>query len=460
MTFTRRDFLSGSAALAALPSFVPRAIAAPLPRDVDVIVIGAGAAGIAAGRRIAAANRKVLVLEATAVKGGRCASDTTFAMPFDRGARWLYSSDINPVVKLARGVGMDIYPVSRGQRIRIGRRNARAGETEDFLATLVRANRAITDAARGRVDMSCATAMPQDLREWAGTSDFLLGAYATGKDLKDLSAIDQSMALPRDMPSGCRQGVGTLVSKLAESLPVALSTPATRVTWGGRGVLVETPAGTFTARAVIVTASTNVLAAGKIKFTPELPKRQLDAMGRLSLGSYDRIALELPGNPLGLNRDDVVVEQSSDRRTGLLLANVGGSSLCQVDVAGSFGAEISARGEAEMVAFAIEWLTKLFGADVASLVKRKAATRWNEMPYVMGAMSAASPGGQPLRKALMEPLASLFFAGEAAHETRWGTVGGAWESGERAAEAALRKIGVLKEVEVPKPSNKRQGTSR
>ena len=47
-----------------------------------------------------------------------------------------------------------------------------------------------------------------------------------------------------------------------------------------------------------------MLASGNIKFTPDLPKRQLDAAAQLSLGNYDHIALELPGNPLGLARDD------------------------------------------------------------------------------------------------------------------------------------------------------------
>ena len=102
-----------------------------------------------------------------------------------------------------------------------------------------------------------------------------------------------------------------------------------------------------------------------------------------------------------------------------------------------------------MTAFAIEWLAKLFGADVAGSVKRTRATRWNDVPYVLGAMSAASPGGQPMHRILMEPLGSLFFAGDAVHETQAGTVGGAWESGERAAEAALRRLGVLK----PLPSD-------
>lgn len=456
MTITRRDILAGSAALAALSSFGARAIAAPLPRDADIVVIGAGAAGIAAARRIAAAGRKVVVIEAAPNVGGRCVTDAAaFDAPFDRGARWLYNAETSPVAKLARGVGMDMLPAPRGQRIRIGRRNARAGESEDFLATLVRANRAMGDAVRGKADMPAAAGLPKDLGVWAGTTDFLLGATATGKDLKDLSALDLVAMAQRDGPSACRQGLGTLIAKLGDGLPIALSTPVTRIVWSGRDAQVETSTGTITAKAVIMTASTNALMSGKIKFAPELPKRQQDAASRLTLGSYDHIALELPGNPLGLSRDDIVIEQSADRSTGFLLANLGGSSLCQVDVAGSFGAELSARGEAAMVAFATEWLTKLFGADVKNIAKRTTATRWNDMPYVFGAMSAASPGGQPARKVLMEPLGSLFFAGEAAHETQWGTVGGAWESGERAAEAALRKIGALKDAPVAEKSGKK-----
>lgn len=455
MTITRRDVLAGSAALS-LSSIVSRAWAAPVPRDAEVVVIGAGAAGIAAARRIAAAGRKVVVIEAASAIGGRCVTDATaFDVPFDRGARWLYNTETSPIAKLARGVGMDLLPAPRGQRIRIGRRNARAGEAEDFLATLVRANRAMGDAVRGKADMPAAAGLPKDLGVWAGTTDFLLGAMATGKDLKDLSALDLVTMAQRDGPSACRQGLGALIAKLGEGLPIVLSTPVTRIVWSGRDAQVETTGGTIAAKAVIMTASTNALLSGRIKFAPELPKRQQDAASKLTLGSYDHIALELPGNPLGLSRDDIVIEQSTDRSTGFLLANLGGSSLCQVDVAGSFGAELSARGEAAMVAFATDWLTKLFGADVRNIAKRTTATRWNDMPYVFGAMSAAAPGGQPARKVLMEPLGSLFFAGDAAHETQWGTVGGAWESGERAAEAALRKIGALKDAPVAEKSGKK-----
>jgi monoamine oxidase len=452
MTITRRDFLSASAALAIGPALGRKARAAPLPREADIVVIGAGAAGIAAARRIQAANRKVIVLEAAGQIGGRCITDTaTFDVPFDRGARWMHNPDTNPMIRLARGAGLEVVPAPLGQKIRIGRRNARAGEVEELLATLVRANRAIDDASRGKLDVSCASALPRDLGDWAGTIEFLLGANATGKDLKDLSAIDKIRAQDRSAALACRQGLGTLIAKLGDGLPVSLGVAATRIAWGGRDVTVETQAGKIAARAAIITVSSNVLASGNIKFAPDLPKRHLDAAAKLGLGSYDHIVLQLPGNPLGLARDDVVIEQSKDARTAFLFANMGASSLCSIDVAGSFGRDLSAQGEAAMVAFAVEWLSKLFGSEVAKAVKKSRATRWNTAPFALGAMSAASPGGQPSRKILMEPVGSLFFAGEAAHETLWGTVDGAWESGERAAEAALRKIGAIKDPEPDQP---------
>src|ERR1700740_2681242 len=115
MAMTRRDlFWASAAAIAAAPAFARRAWAAPLPRDADVVVIGAGAAGIAAARRIAAANRKVVVIEASEAIGGRCVTDNTaFDVPFDRGARWLYGADSSPVERLARGAGVDMYPAPR-----------------------------------------------------------------------------------------------------------------------------------------------------------------------------------------------------------------------------------------------------------------------------------------------------------------------------------------------------------
>jgi len=456
----RRSFLAASAAISATMTAAPaRAAPGALPvakkpgqapqapprsGSVDVVIVGAGVAGIAAARRLAAAGRRFALVEAAATVGGRCVTDTTvFGVPFDRGAHWVHMPDINPVAKLGTQTGLDIYPAPPGQRVRIGRRYAREGEMEDYLGGIVRASTAIADAAR-KADLACAQALPKDLGAWRSTIEFVLGPFGCSKDLAEVSALDFSRSAERDTDVLCRQGLGALLAKLAGGIPIELSNPVTRISFGARagGVEVETARGQFVARAAIVTVSTNVLAAGKIKFTPDLPKRQLDAAARLKLGSYDHVVLELPGNPLGLRPDELVFEKSDSNRTAALFANVSGTPLCMIEVAGGFGRDLAAKGDAAMFDFAQSWLTGLFGTDVAKAVKRKYATHWNDEPWTMGGFSAAAPGGQPSRKVLMESINDrIWFAGEAAHETLWGTVGGAWESGERAADAAVKSFG-------------------
>jgi monoamine oxidase len=443
----RRTFLAGAAALA-----LPGPVLAQGSGEVDIVVIGAGAAGIAAARRIAAANRRSVLIEATDRIGGRCATDSRiFGVPFDRGAHWLYAMDVNPVVKAAAGTGLDVYAAPPGQKVRIGRRYARESELEDFLSVLVRANRAIIEASRGKTDVSCLQALPKDLLDWRNTVEYVLGPLPYGKDLRDLSAVDVSKAAERDSGAFCKQGLGALLTRLAGGLTVRLSTPVTRInTWVRGKVEVETGKGTIVARAAIVTASTNVMAAGKIRFDPELPKRHLDAFGKLGLGSQDHVVLELAGSPLGPQRDDLIYEKADSARTAAMLANVGDTSLCMIQLAGKLGRDLSAQGEAAMVDYAQEWLAKLYGSDIRKAVRRTHATRWNQEPYVLGAASAASIGGQGARAVLTEPVRDrVWFAGEAVHETQWGTVGGAWLSGERAAEAAMRKLGW---ITTPRPA--------
>ena len=435
----RRAFLAGSAAVAAAP-----VLAAPAVQpDFDVLIVGAGAAGIAAARRVAAAGRRFVVLEASERWGGRCFTDMrTFRIPYERGARWIYMPDLNPLAKLALKAGLDIYPMPAGQRLRIGLRDAREGETEDFFANLVRCNRGISDAARGKVDVSCAQALPNDLGDWRPTMEFVLGNFGCGKALSDISAMDLAKSAEREVAAFCRQGLGTLVGKLAFGSPIQFSSPVTRIAWGDRLVEAETRGTLLTARAAIVTASTAVLASGKIKFQPGLPARHAEAIGKLGLGSYEHVAIEFAGNPLGLRSDDLIFEKAAGPRTAALLGNVSGSRLCVVEIAGRLAADLAGDGEAAMTTFAIDWLAGLFGSGLKRAVERTHATRWTKEPWVLGAFSAAAPGGQWARKALSEPLDErLWFAGEAVHETLWGTIAGAGEAGERAADAAIKRLG-------------------
>jgi len=441
---SRRSFLAGSAAsagMAALPA--RRAVSAPpiaSTSDFDTVIVGAGAAGIAAAKRLAAAGRRYVIIEAADHIGGRCVTDSrSFGVPFDRGAHWIHLPDTNPVAKFAPGRGIEMYPAPRSQKVRIGLRYAREKELEDFLAVQVRATRAIDDAAR-KADVAAGSALPTDLGDWQATAEFVLGPFAYGQDLAKLSAADFASAAERSSDAFCRQGFGTLLAAQAAGTTVEFSTPATGIGID-RGVTVQTPKGTITARTGIITVSTAVLASGRIQFMPELPQRMTEAFHSLPLGSYDHIALELARNPLGLDSDDLVFEKSADTHTAAILGNVSGTPLCLIEVAGGFGRSLAAQGADAMVDFAGNWLGKLYGADVRKAIQRAAVTRWNADALALGAMSAALPGGHAARAVLTESVRdAVWFAGEAMHETLWGTVGGAWESGERAADAVLRRL--------------------
>lgn len=446
MNISRRLFLAGSACVAA-----STLRAAPPSGEVDIAIIGAGAAGIAAARRITAFNRSFVLIEANAVAGGRCLTDTgIFGVPFDIGARWIYLPDSNPVAKLATQNRIATYPAPDGQRIRIGRRYAGDGELEQFQSKFIACKRVIQDWRKA--DQRCAEVLPPNLNDWHPLIDFLLGPFSCGKDVDEVSAIDLSKSADRDVSAFSPIGFGGLLATLAARIPVQLATPARRIDWAGQpGVQIETPRGLIKARSAIVTVSTGVLSSDKIKFIPDLPKRQQDAISKLKLGNYEHIALELPGNPLGLASDDLIYEKCKSTRTAAILGNVSGTPLCVVEVGGKFGRELALRGAETMADFAIDWLADLYGSDVRKLVRRVSVTGWHDDPSALGSFSAAAVGGQPSRLILMEPLNNrLWFAGEAAHETLWGTVGGAWESGERAATEALRRLGVM--VAAPNPS--------
>jgi monoamine oxidase len=434
-SFSRRSFLAASAMLAARPALAQKQSGG----DADVIVVGAGAAGIAAARRLAAEKVNVLVFEAQDRVGGRCATDTkTFGVPFDLGAHWIHTPDANPLI--AAAPAPEIYAAPHWQTVRMGARPARDAELEVFLATQVRAQRAMREPVKSKTDVPASRLLPQDVGVWRPTLEFLSGPYALGKDLNEVSAFDFTRASERIGDSFSPQGYGGLLARLASGLNIRRSRPVSMMAWG-KSTVIETEESLWYPRAVILTCSTKALLSQDIEFIPPLPKRVKDAAAQLPLGSLDHIALDLPGNPLALQKDDFVIEQASGPQTAAMLANVSGTGLHVVSVGGAFGRDVSAKGEAAMLEFALQWINSLFAVDVRRMIKKSFVTRWNAQEYVGGAMSAATPGHTDARKVLMEPLGRIWLAGEALHDTKWGTVEGAWESGVRAAEGVLAQLG-------------------
>jgi len=125
--------------------------------------------------------------------------------------------------------------------------------------------------------------------------------------------------------------------------------------------------------------------------------------------------------------------------------------LCSIDVAGSFGRDLSAQGEKAMIAF---------GSNADKIVRQRSSIRRQEIQRhalerraVRARRDVGFHTGRPaLREGFVGANRLHVSRGEATHETLWGTVDGAWESGERAAEAALRRIGALRIPNPPVPA--------
>ncbi|MFN8829208.1 MAG: flavin monoamine oxidase family protein [Labrys sp. (in: a-proteobacteria)] len=441
MKATRRGFLGVLGGLAATPALASRKkAAAPLPRtEVDVVVIGAGAAGIAAARRLLAAKRSVLVVEARDRVGGRAETDTAlFNRPVDLGAHWLHDAANNSLVALARSAGIVTQTAPDG-RLDMGGRFATEAELTAYDAALDAATQAIEAAAAEGRDVAAAGVVP-DGGDWRETVAFSLGPYDSGVDLDDLSTVDFANGAEGEdfFATG---GYGALVAGLAEGLPITLSTLVTTIDWSGKGVRIDSAAGIIEAKAAIITASTNALMAERIVFKPALPDPTLSALAALPLATYNHIILEIPGDPLGFGPDAEITFRIEDPNALGLLANIGGGPLWYCDVAGRFGKELEEESDLVAGDWAKDFLARRFGRALVPPSVRVAVTHWGLEPTILGAFSAAVPGGAARRLDLARPLGDrLYFAGEATSVTAFGTVHGAWLEGERAAAAVLARL--------------------
>lgn len=186
-----------------------------------MLIVGAGAAGIAAARRLVGSGRTFAILEASDRRGGRCFTDArTFDQRYDVGAYLIHLPEQSSLTKLATQNRIELYPDPQIQQIRVFGRKGFQRDLEQLYSDRVRCNLAISDAAAVKDEISCADALPKDLGDWRQTMEFILGPYRFGADLKELAAKEYAVSIDRNPALLCRQGVGYLVGRLAIGIPI------------------------------------------------------------------------------------------------------------------------------------------------------------------------------------------------------------------------------------------------
>jgi monoamine oxidase len=266
-------------------------------------------------------------------------------------------------------------------------------------------------------------------------------AALAGAEPERTSTLDFARATLSGSNRRLERGLGALIAHYGRGLPVRLTTPVTAIRWGGKDVRVDTPHGSLRARTVIVTLSTSVLAAGRLRFEPALPAARLDALAGVPTGAANKVALAFTRNVF--DRAAPFFLRFADERFAPFVFEMRpfGRELAIGHLGGRWARELEAVGPKAMIELAKEALVHAFGADVRRHLRAAASTAWCGDPEVMGGYSCALPGRAHLRPLLAEPLAErVFFAGEACSLDHYGTVHGARETGVAAAHDVARRL--------------------
>ncbi|MFG1276101.1 flavin monoamine oxidase family protein [Xanthobacter autotrophicus] len=412
--------------------------------DTDVVVIGAGAAGLAAGTRLRQAGLPFRIIEAASIPGGRAATDTTtLGVPFDLGCHWLHDARENPFTALADRLAFKVgRNTPSARRLHLGTRFATPEEKAQADAEMDQVFEAIIAAGRAGRDIAASEAVGPPGRFGPLARHWLALMSAAGPDA--VSCVDYAYYHDTDDNWPVLDGYGALVLAAAGVLPVTLDCPVSRIDRSGTRLKLETAQGVLTCRKVIVTVSTAVIASGRLAFAPALPAHFAEAFAALPLGFAEKVALLFDEDVFGVPERTALdaIDLVHPARAGAsALLKPGGAPAALVHVAGPEAHAIAAEGEGALVGFALDVLGAAFGAGLKTRVKRSLVTRWAEMPYIGGAYSCALPGHAALRARLHEPLDErIFFAGEALGREAFSTCHGAHFSGLAAADAALAAL--------------------
>jgi monoamine oxidase len=427
---------------------------APAPADgptADVLVIGAGIAGLRAAEVLVANGRRVIVLEARDRLGGRIYTDRSWGVPVELGASWIHGVENNPIAALAAAKGITTQATDY-ESIMYGADGQRLGDgalddIEEQVADLVEAGREgspdTDEPLRTALDRAIAAAdldPSERLNVEMGITASIEHEYAT--DAVNLSATNFDDGADEGggdalLPGGYDQ----VVAAVANGLDVRLGHVVTSIDTSGDRAVVVTAQGNFQAGAVVVTVPLGVLKAGTIEFLPALPEAKSRAIAKLGMGTLSKTCLRFESQFWPDDAELIDIVPSVSRR-GQWVESLSLTGLVDVPAlmmfnAGEFARAVEAMTDPEVIASASSALKPAF--PELSTPTGLLRSAWSVDPFSLGSYSFIGVGASLAdRDALAEPDGRRVFAGEACSRDHAATVHGAYASGEAAAKALLR----------------------
>jgi monoamine oxidase len=410
-----------------------------LPSDIDVAIVGAGAAGLAAARTLEGSGLSVLVLEARDRLGGRAWTVTPAPnVVFDVGCGWLHSADRNPFVAIAKELGFAIDRTRPPWRVQGYEAAFPRAAREEFIAALD-AFFARTEAAARTGRDSAASNYLEPGNRWNPMID-AISTYINGCELDQVSVIDLNAYEDTEINWRVPRGYGTLVAAYGAPCPVALDTVVTLIDHSAAHLRIETSRGSLRAGKAVVTAPTDLLAAETIRFHPALPAK-VKAACSLPLGLADKVTLALEA-PDDMPKDGNLRGMTMRAATGAYHLRPFGQACIEGFFGGRFARELEDAGEGALAAAAIDEIVALLGSGMRRRLTPLAESRWARDPFARGSYSHALPGHAGKRAVLAAPVdGRIFFAGEATSPDFFTTAHGAQQSGVRAAREVMGLAG-------------------
>lgn len=408
--------------------------------EVDVAIIGAGSAGIAAAKVLREHGVSFKLLEASHRIGGRgYTEEVAPGVMFDLGCHWLHSASLNPYVAIADRFGFTYQktPEATPARWENGWISAKnQAQLDTYLDT---SEESIQLAAEQGNDVSMLEVIDYDSR-WATTFDTYVSLdWSSNAD--QVSVLDwfHNEDTEEDWP--VKEGYGNLIEQFGADVPVELNCLVESVRWHNNKIQLRTPKGELTSRHVIITVSTGVLGASDIRFVPELPRWKQEAIHALPLGNHNRICLTFDKNVFGDQHPESVYYADGDDDQFMIYVRPFDQNYIVGVTGGRLAWWLEKAGVQASVDHTKERLGKMFGAEVEKAVVGHTVTAWGSDPWIKGAYAAARPSQFHQRHQLAQSIDNrLHFAGEATSSQFFATAHGAYLSGMDTAERVAKSL--------------------
>jgi monoamine oxidase len=402
--------------------------------QTEVVIVGGGAAGIGAARKLTDAGVPCLLLEARDRLGGRAWTHNVAGYPLDLGCGWLHSADKNPLSKIAREQGRRIDETPPPWQ-RICKQSGFPVEEQKLFREAQNAFfERVDEMAREHAEAPSSQALAADGR-WnaliSAVTTYIAGAEPDRVAMADFASYEDSGVNWRVV-----EGYGTAIVAHAQGVAVELNCPVQRIERSGSRLRLMTPKGEIVAAQVIVTLPSALLATHEDFFSPALPDK-IEAARALPLGLADKLFIALD-DAEEFEADSRMYGSPNRVATASYSMRPFGRPMIEVYFGGRHAEALEAEGAPAFFEFAVRELTELMGESFRKRLKPIGMHRWAADPFARGSYSYAVPGRSGAREQLAATIEDrIFFAGEACSLDSFTTAHGAFLSGLKAADAII-----------------------